>query len=205
MRTDRRVWLGTALPIASVVLTTALVLRGEAQENRGTKTEVCRHRDLDGRGAEHMDLAALDRRYRSVAADVGKSFRAFESKASLPEMKARAHRSGIPAARSADERRVTLAEPVPKEFRKLTLYFVTALPDGKRPSCLPKDLRDTAYEVFVLESDRLEDVGALARTLRRRVSLASGEFARALGVTARDAVVRFADDGKTAIVRQEGP
>ncbi len=207
MTADRLRVLRAALPIAAVVVATALVLRAQGQEASGPgKIETCRHRDLDGRGAARVDLAALDRRYRSVAADVGKAFRSFDTAASLPKMKAREHRSGIPVARSASERRVKLAEPVPAQFRKLTLYFVTALPDGKRPRSLPKELPErVACEIFVLDADRLEDVGALARTLQRRVSLASGDFARALGVAARDAVVRFSDDGKTAIVREEGP
>jgi hypothetical protein len=102
------------------------------------------------------------------------------------------------------DRTARLEETVPVRYRKRTLYFVRAVQSGARPAILPRPLPQAA-EVFVVEADRLAEVSALARTLGRRVTLATAEFARAVGVRCADSRVTFSEDGTSALVYEEVP
>jgi hypothetical protein len=122
----------------------------------------------------------------------------------VDEVKEGGHSAGLGGCRVRGDRTVSLDETVPARYRSRTLFFVRAPRGGARPGILPGTLPATA-EVFVLEAERLRDVTSLARMLGRRVTLASAEFARAVGARCADSRITFTEDGATALVHEEAP
>jgi|GEM_PF-5703457 len=184
-----------------VVVATAVAMRSQAQEQR-PRLEVCRHTDADGRGSRVTDLRAMERKYKSIAEETGRKFRDFEAR--VTKARSIRHRSGIGACGANDERVVRLEETVPSEHRKRTLYFVHARRDVARPAILPERLLEGA-EIFVLKAESAEELSLLVKAVRRRVTLASAEFAKAVGVRCADARVTFSADGRSATVQEVAP
>lgn len=187
---------------AAAAIAAALLLRAEGQEPGRGKITVCRHASADGRQSARIDLDRVGRGYRAVASETASAFRSFRDQAAKATVGA--YRSGLPHASSAETRDVELRETVPPTYRGRTFYFVSIPRGGARPPLLPSVLPREA-EIFALEAESMEDVALLAKLLGRRVSLASAQFAQALGVHAHDARVTFSEDGKTAHVLEEIP
>lgn len=185
---------------AAAAAALAAILAARAED--GNQVVVCRHAGADGRISTKVDLEDLERKYRAIEKETAKAIAKGAKKA--PPLEEKGVSAGLPRARAREERTVDLAETVPALYRGLTLYFVTARADGELPAILPRDLAREA-EVFVVEAADLEDVAKLSRTLGRRVSVATAEFARAFGVRARDARVTFTTDGRKAAILEEGP
>lgn len=188
------------LPVL-IVLGVALAMRSQA-DGEAEGIVLCRHRGADGRGARPIDLAAIERNYRSIASEAARGFREFEVQvAKKPGLR---RRTGLRSCEANEKRTVRLSETVPPEHRKRTLYFVHARRGGGRPSILPDRFPEGA-EVFVLDADSAEDVALLSQTIRRRVTLASAEFAKAVGVRCADGRVTFSADGRSARVEERVP
>lgn len=168
-------------------------------DEKPERFHVVRLREADGTGAREIDLARIGATQAKTAEFIRASITGMRSR--VEEARFSGHRAGLPACAAAGERVVALAETVPPAFRRHVLYFVRAPRGGGRPSVLPAALPEPSA-VFVLEAASLADVGALAKTLRRRVTLASAEFARAMGVRCADARVEFSADGRSARVRE---
>lgn len=179
----------------------ALWLSAEAREGPGGLV-VRRERALDGSGGAAVDLDGIERRYGELERQVRSALDRLPER--LGEIKVAGHHAGLPACRARRTRAVPLSPAVPERIRSLTLYFVAVPRGGARPAILPREL-PAASEVFALDASTLDDVAALSKTLRRRVTLASGEFASALGVVGPDARVTISSDGRIATVCEEVP
>lgn len=173
-----------------------------AQEGKRARVDVSRRAAADGTGGAPADLGKVQAGYDRMRERLRK--KAASMIARTRELKAEGHHAGLPSCRARGEHETRLKETVPPRFRSLTLYFVRIPKGGARPGILPETLPREA-EVFVLETDSLSDVAELSRTLRRRVSLATREFAQALGVGCVDARVAFSADGATGAVREGAP
>jgi len=173
-----------------------------AQERPRSGFQVIRVPQADGTGARAVDLRKIEIAYERTKAETQKKVSALVVRAR--EMKEDGHRTGLPSCRTRSERQVTLVEQVPERFRSLTLYFVRLPKGGGRPRILPESLPASA-EVFVLETSSLDDVATLSRILGKRVSLATKDFAAALGVRCGDAQVTFTSDGAGAAVTEVSP
>ena len=189
--------LGLALGAVAV----AFWLSAEAREGPGG-LDVRRERGLDGPGGTALDLVGIERGYGELERRVRLALERLPQR--LGEVRLGGHHAGLPAVRARRTREVALPQAVPDRIRSLALYFVAVPRGGARPAILPREL-PAASEVFVLEAATLDDVAALAKALRRRVTLATGEFASALGIGGPDARVTFSPDGRTATVYEEVP
>jgi hypothetical protein len=186
---------------AAVALVLAMAI-AQAQELPRPRFEVSRASAADGTAARAADLRNIEASYLRTRAIAQKNVASMVVRAR--EMKEEGHHAGLPSCRGPGERTIPLAETVPPRFRALTLYFVRIPKGGARPRILPETLPESA-EVFVLETASLTDVATLSRILARRVSLASKDFARALGVGCADARVIFSTDGKYSTVTEVAP
>lgn len=173
-----------------------------AQEGKGTRIDVSRRVAADGTGASPADLGRIQAGYDRTRELLRK--KAASMVVRTRELRAEGHHAGLPSCRAREEHEKRLKETVPPRFRSLTLYFVRIPRGGARPGILPETLPQEA-EVFVLETDSLSDVAELSRTLRRRVSLATREFAQAMGVGCVDSRVTFSSDGAVSTVREGAP
>ncbi len=173
-----------------------------AQERPRADFQVSRVPQADGGGARSADLRRIEIAYDRTKAEAQKKIASMVVRAKA--MKEEGHHAEIPSCRVRGERTVTLVEKVPERFRGLTLYFVRIPKGGARPRVLPETLAASA-EVFVLETSSLDDVATLSRILGKRVSLATKEFAAALGVRCGDAQVTFTSDGAGAAVTEISP
>jgi len=189
---------------AVIAVMGVLVWRSVDAQDGGPKFVVCRHRLADGRDARRVDLAAVERLYRGVARETADALTGLARHVAPREVTRIAHDTRLKSCFGARERVVTLAERVPEKFRNLDLWFVTVPRGGTRPRALP-DTLPAGAEILVLRADSLEDVARLARSLDRRVSFATAEFARAVGVECADAHVTFTSDGRAAVVREVRP
>lgn len=190
-----RNYLGSA---AFAFLCAALCAAGS--QERVERIEVVRLRQAEGTGVRPAELGRVEAAQRA-AADLLRA-RIGGMKTRVEEARFSGHRTGLPGCRAHGERVVTLAQVVPEAYRGWVLYFVRAPRGGGRPSILPERLPEPSA-VFVLEAASLADVGALSKILGGRVTLASEDFARAMGARCGDARVEFARDGRTALVREE--
>ncbi len=185
--------------LAGVAL--AVWLSAEAQEGK-SRIEVCRHRHVDGRASDPVDLTAVARLYRSTAAEVENAVKSGIS--GIAQTRLGGHHSGLRSCSASRERIVHLRAPVPPQLRKATLYFLRAPRGGLRPPVLPASLPQGA-EVFVLDADSMKDAIALSKALGRRVTLATREFAQALGVECAPSRVTFDEGGRSSIVLEAIP
>ena len=193
MRIPRRILWPATLALVPVVWLASYAEGGAAPES----LEQCHHRSADGRDADRIDLNQLERRYRALQDGMLESLKKFARKVTPPKDKG--HHSGVPPARSSRVRTVTLKALVHPRFRRHTFFFVRVPRGGGRPKILPRDLSKVT-EVFALEAESLKDVQRLSKTLGRRVTLATAELARRIGVTHHDSRVTFSRDGKTAVI-----
>jgi hypothetical protein len=173
-----------------------------AQERPRAEFQVSRVPAADGAGARPADLRRIEAAYDRVKADAQKKIGSMVVRAKA--MKEEGHHAGLPSCRARGERSQTLAERVPERFRPLTLYFVRIPKAGGRPRILPETVPASA-EVFVLDTASLDDVATLSRLLAKQVSLATKEFAAALGVRCGDSMVTFTPDGLAARVTEVSP
>lgn len=192
---------GAAVSVATAVGLSAYFAKAEEEEKAG-RWRVVRARAADGLGAERVDLGALDREYRAMTGRLREEIR--EAARSVEKAKLGGYRSGLPSCSTSREREVVPARPLPRELSRAPLYFVRVDPGGGRPRILPAELPRGA-EVLALEADSLADAGSLSRALGWRVTLASAEFARALGVRCANAEVTVSADGRTLRIREETP
>lgn len=196
---NRRTRLSPTLAFGAAAA--ALWFAAEARGGPGG-LDVRRDRAIDGSGGAALDLRDLDRGYGELERRVRSALERLPER--LGETRLAGHHAGLPSARARRSRAVALPQAVPERIRPLALYFVAVPRGGGRPMILPRDL-PAACEVFALEAASLDDVAALSRLLRRRVTLATAEFASALGVAGPDARVAFSPDGRTATVNEEVP
>jgi hypothetical protein len=192
--------LGYAIPATAAAL--LAVSLSHAREGEGERFEVLHVTAADGTGGAAADLGRIQAGYDRTLELLRKKAQGMYER--TRELKTQGHHAGLPSCRVRGEREVRLKETVPPRFRSLTLYFVRVPKGGVRPGILPEALpRDG--EVFALDAEALSDVAALSRTLARRVSLGTKEFAQAMGAACVDARITFSSDGTTAIVREGAP
>lgn len=191
-----------ALLLLSVALRTG---KSEAQEGRGTAAvpELCGARH-GGRGDSHpIDLAAIERGYDEVESAVRRNLkRRIRREIRRPATSAKpGFDSGLPSCRSRSTRRVRLARPLRGAMRGRAVWFF----DGKDPDRVrmpSKILSDKDAIIFCVRLTRLEDLGRLRKRLGRKVRLAPGRLAGALGVRCAPSVVEVSEDGKEAVVHE---
>ena len=188
--------------IPAALAATLAVSISQAQEGKETRIDVSRRASADGTGASSVDLGRIQAGYDRTRELLRK--KAASMVVRTRELKAEGHHAGLPSCRARGEHETRLQETVPPRFRPLTLYFIRIPKGGARPGILPETLPQEA-EVFVLETESLSDVAELSRALRRRVSLATREFALALGLGCVDSRVSFSPDGTTSTVREVAP
>jgi hypothetical protein len=188
--------------LPAVLSATWALSLSHAQGGEGIRLEVSRVTAADGSGGSPVDLGKIQTGYDRSQELLRK--KAASMVLRTRELKADGHHAGLPSCRTGGEHEVRLKETVPPRFRSLTLYFVRIPRGGTRPGILPGSLPEEA-EVFVLDAGSLSDVAELSRTLRRRVSLASKEFAQAMGVDCTEARVTFSTDGRNSTVREGAP
>jgi hypothetical protein len=196
---DRRTPYGLSVGAACAL---AVWVAASGQEAK-PRLEVCRHPGADGKAAQAVDLRQIEAWHRELLRGTQKALKSFVGRAQ--GMKDRGHHALVRSCSAQGMREIRLEETVPPRFRGLTAYFVRAPRGGARESpILSASLPDQA-QVFVVEAESLADVAALSKRLGRRVSLATKEFAQALGVTCTDARVTFSEDGRRSTVWEVAP
>lgn len=154
------------------------------------------HAGGDSRGASgSLDLPAIRRAYTALAAGLARKLGAVRREPAgsfaIPD---RPHDAGLPACRETAQRRERLPLDLGRRLRGRTLYFASLerLGDFELP---PELGRDPGAMVFLTKARGLKDLRSLEGRLGRPVGLATGDFARALGVRCANTFLTVSENG----------
>lgn len=173
----------------------------EGQGDDTPKLSVCRHAELDHGAAQRTDLAAVRRAYATLKKDLEKTL--VGQKAKAMEVLDLAHDSGLPRCGFGGKRSATLPEALPVQFRSRTFYFLRLDGGFEGVPWEGEIAEDARAEILVLAAKRPADAGNLAKRLKRPVTFATAELAKALGVTCGPAKVTVGENGRDLVI-QEG-
>ena len=164
-----------------------------------TLPELVRRRDLDSGRSRHVDLRALARKYAELKAKLSRSLSQVE--AEFPKKLKASHDAGLRSCRGRSTREVRLKNPLPRELRGRWIYFAQCPRTG--PLRLPPQIaKDPRAEILILKTHELGRLGDVSQQLKRRVSLASGDVAKALGVRCTNTMVEIKENGRVLVIRE---
>jgi hypothetical protein len=141
-----------------------------------------------------LDLGEIKRAYAGLKTRLSQDL-ARESRPAMPDLD-RPYEAGLPACREDQVRTEPLSQARGARFRGKSLFFLSTTDPG-RLSLPPEVERTPGAEILLLGVKSLRDLPEIARRLGRPVSLASAEFARALGVRCANTWVRISEKGDT--------
>jgi hypothetical protein len=134
----------------------------------------------------------VKRAYQALASSVGRSVDHLAI--DLSKDLDRPYDSGLPACRAEGSRAQPLGRGQVARLRGRVLYFASAAaPDAL---ALPPEIeKDPRAEILILRARALKDIPEIGRRLGRPVSLASAEFAKALGVRCLNTWLKISENG----------
>jgi hypothetical protein len=198
--------LGTILPAALAVglfLVVPSDSRSQAEPAQArSKPEEAVLCDTWHRGSGEtvpLDLARVRRAYEGLKSRVSRAFEA-QNQAAAPDLR-KPYDVGLPAC-GGDATR-TAKVPLEKGARVRGRAFYFASVGDPERFVLPAEVeRDPSVQVLVLRTRSLGDLPEIARRFSRPISLAGGDFAKALGVRCANTWVKFSEKGDEIEIRE---
>jgi hypothetical protein len=176
----------------------ALPADSRSQGERKAAREISEPAPLCGewhRGAGQttaVDLLEIKRAYSGMKARVAQ---ALDRRGDVPAPDlGRAYDAGLPACRGDAMRTEVLPTVRGARFRGRTLTFLSASDLG-RLALPPEVERTPGAEILIVKVRSLKDLPEIAQRLGRPVSLASAEFAKALGVRCANTWLKISEKG----------
>ena len=161
--------------------------------------QLVRLRKLDSGKSRYVNLRTIERKYVDLKATLTRSFSSVEVE--FNKKLKTSHDAGLPACRGRSTREIRLPRPLPRELRGRWIYFAECPRTG--PLRLPSQIaEDPRAEILILKAHALGRLGDVSQQLRRRVSLASGDVAKALGVRCGNTMVEIKENGRALVIRE---
>ena len=198
-------------PILLTAIAGFLLLKaaaGMAQDQRAPREEkpptLCDARHRGSRTSAAMKLGEVRRAYKNLRAMVSKGLKKNKFSGNLRGLLNASHDLKLKSCRREASREPKLDTKMVRRLRGRTLYFVSA-PDPDRVR-IPKEIEDNRFaEILVVKCRKLRDLTAIAKRLKRRVSLATPELLKALDIRCANSIFVFPKDAKNPVVREMRP